>query len=210
MNEWRPLGTKRQTGIPKVGQTIGLYRAAWIVTHATKATTTDEEDRRLLMYKPEAREQKGPWNLSLRRIHGPSVKEEDDRREIGIRVPAGYWEGWQVYDEDRVPLCSCCNDPWPCLMQDSAQEAARAVHMMEVRIDRAAPGKCYACGEVITNRQQSMRYPEGNVELPGFPPPSFHLRNACADGQRAYERARAELLPEAPPVQIEEQTGRLL
>lgn len=204
------MGTKRRRDTPEVGQTIGLDRAAYIVTHASPATATEEEDDYLKHQRADMQERRGPWNLTLRRVHGPVIYRENEFHETAIRVPAGYWQDWQVYEEDRVPLCSCCQHPWPCIMTTSAKDAKQQSAILEEKMNNAKPGHCYSCGEIISTRQQFIRYPEDNVELPGFPPPSFHLRNACADGQRAYEKSRTKALPDAPVVWAQDQTGRLL
>ena len=207
---WIPLGAKQRRNIPEVGQTIGLDRAAYVVTHASPATTTEEEDAHLKAYKPEARERRGPWNLTLRRVHGPVIYEENEFHETAIRVPARYWLGWHVYEEGRVPLCSCCQHPWPCNQHEIAKMSAEAAARMEAQMSKAQPGHCYGCGEVITSRQAVVRFPEGNVELPGFPPPTFHARGSCSGWVHQYREVRAKALPDATQVLTEDQIGRLL
>lgn len=198
INKWFPAGTRAKHGRLAVGDLIAVERAAWRVMHVADAEPTQEERERVFRLKPERQAEMRPYMVTLRRAHGAEVEHENEFQECAMRVSAGAWNRWDHYDEDRVPLCSCCGHPWPCIVTDAMKESTRASEVMERKMANARPGCCYSCGEVISHRQGSMTYPEPNVEIPGFPAPRFHTRNACHEGRYQYEKHRARALPDAP------------
>lgn len=135
-------------------------------------------------------ERDGGWIAHVRRIHGPKVDSENDRAEFGLTVRR--W-GMDAY-RGRVPLCSCCGEPWPCMREVDERKARDQMAHLAGQVSKAYDGFCYACGEPITTRQRSILAPEPNVELPGFPPPGFHLRWSCRSGVDAYDRVRRRSL----------------
>lgn len=211
MSGWRPalLSTERRQR-PEVGDVIALDYRAWAIVHMSDGAMTSEEIAKLeRRYKTGYRDQHKPYRVTLRRLHGPVHPVENDRLEVAFSVALGAWHSWEVYPEGRVPLCSCCSHPWPCLMVTSAKDAQQQGKVLDQKMANAQPGCCYSCGEVISERQKSVIYPEGNLELPGFPPPAFHLRKSCGGGRYEYDKLREKTLPDAPPVVQAERTGHL-
>lgn len=51
----------------------------------------------------------------------------------------------------------------------------------------AIPGACWACGELIGNREKSVTYPGDNLDLAGGRQVHFHMRGICVYHARAYE-----------------------
>lgn len=201
MRQWIPAGIVKQPGRPNVGDMVAYDRGAYIVSHVSDAEPTEDEARRLAIYSPESQIRHAPYRMTVDLVHGPHDPEfVNEFKQRGLRVPALSHHRWEIYVEGRVPLCSCCSYPWPCLITDAAAESQRAGEVMEKRMERARPGCCYSCGEVISHRQGSIRYPEGNVDLPGYPAPRFHTRNTCWEGRYEYELRRAKALPDVPPV----------
>lgn len=202
---WLPTGTDRTSRRrPAVGDLIAFAHAAWRVMHVSDADPEPEEWKQINAYRPEHRDRYRPYRITLRREHGPKHERENSRQEIAYRCGSNFY-GWDAYETDRVPLCSCCGHPWPCRMLAAEDQAERSARVMSERMDRIMPGACYGCGEPITPRQGSMVMPEDNVDIPGSPPPRFHTRQSCADERRDYERRRARALPDAPALDQQEQ-----
>ena len=173
---WRPAGaTLVATQLLRVGDVVGVSMRAALVTHISETPADD-----------------GRTRVTLRRLYGRPFDHENSADDSGWSVPKGY--AWQVYDEGRVPLCSCCGDPWPCSMVEAKAEAAAAAGHLEQRLARAGDGLCYGCGQPITGRQGSVTYPEDNVDVPGYPAPRFHTRASCDDARSAYEVRRGAYL----------------
>lgn len=211
MNDWRPalLSTERKRR-PEVGDVVALDYRAWAIVHMSDGAMTSEEIAALeRRFKPGYRDQHKPYRVTLRRLHGPVHEVENDQLEVALSIEMGAWRTWEVYPEGRVPLCSCCSHPWPCLMVTSAAAAKQQGKLLDEKMAHAQPGCCYSCGELISDRQASVVYPEGNVELPGFPPPAFHLRKCCAGARYEYDKLRTKALPDAPTVLHEESTQKL-
>jgi hypothetical protein len=192
---WMPAGVTRGYGRgprPEVGETVAYDRGAYIVTHVADAELRDNE-----MSMTSAL----PYVLTLRRLHGPVSEYENDRQERGVRIARGSSTTFERYAEGRVPLCSCCGHPWPCLNLDAAEAAKQEAKIMGDKLAKAGiPGTCYSCGEPITTRQESVTYPEPNVELIGYPGPRFHTRQSCGGGWYEYERKRQRALVDVEPL----------
>ncbi len=133
------------------------------------------------------------WIAHVKRILGPKLPAENDRAECGLRIPR--WATVQVY-KGRIPVCSCCGEPWPCTRETNEREAREDIEYLSRQIAKAADGICYACGEVITTRQEHLLAPEPNVELDGFTAPAFHTRWKCRSGLEAYDQVRRRKLGE--------------
>lgn len=213
MKDWYPLGVNRFRSYvrPAVGEVVALDMRAWTVAHVADAELQDEESTRLAMegWKDDAYQRRLPYMITLHRMHGPKHDGENNVKEVGFRVPAFSHHAWEKYDEGRVPLCSCCGHPWPCMVTEAKKASEEQAALLNAKMDRAAPGQCYSCGEVITHRQGSVTYPEPNIELLGYPAPRFHTRKSCADGWYSYERKRAKALPDAEPVYATPQSAAL-
>lgn len=95
----------------------------------------------------------------------------------------GLWQ-WQVYPDEHYPVCASCSGPLPC-REKEAERVAQAEIAQMGRYE--IPGICPACREVVTSRQRSVTFPE-NLELPGGPPVTFHLRGECFYVAGEYEK----------------------
>jgi hypothetical protein len=203
VSRWDPAGTKRnyKSGAPSVGDLVAWDGCAYLVTHVAPSELLDSEPREQVY--------RDPYLMTIQRIHGPANEHENDMQERALRVPANAYHAWQSYEEGRVPLCSCCGHPWPCTVSEAKAMSERQAEVLNAKMDRATPGCCYSCGEVISHRQGSITYPEPNVELLGFPAPRFHTRKSCAEGLYYYEQKRAKALPDAAPVNHRSPSGAL-
>lgn len=177
-DRWFAMGASHSMRRPEVGDVVAWERAAWTVMHVATTDPTDDEVKYLKAYRAEIREKLQPYKVSLRRLHGPQSPRENSYQDMALRARAANSIGFQTYPAGRVPLCSCCGHPWPCLMLDSEREAELTAKVMSDRMDRVMPGVCFGCGEPVTSRQKAARFPEPNVQVPGSPPPVFHMRNS--------------------------------
>lgn len=195
---------------PAVGEVVAYGWAAWEVVHVDSAELTPDEVEQLSAYKPAVRAALAPYRMILHRRHGPQRDGESDRGDIALRVPAGSLYRWARYRSGRVPLCSCCGDPWPCranLAEEAAAESARQVDELGRRVE---VGACFGCGKPITTRQRVIRYPDAeNVRVLLADAPVFHERQACRPFVVEYERERARRLPDVPPV-VDVRSGAVL
>lgn len=173
MDDWFPTATKITFERPSIGSWVAI----------------DHRVIEVLAYDPR---DDGRTTLRFRRIHGPVTPGENSRREQGISFRGRPM--WRVYQGRRVPLCSDCQEPWPCQDEMGDRQAIRDLRRMANQIEKAGDGQCYSCGEHITRRQAAITTPEANMELPGFPPPQFHLRQSCREGLDRYERLRRAAL----------------
>lgn len=138
----------------------------------------------------------GGYCIEVERQHGDSHTQRG-------RITTTSYALVDVYQHPRIPLCSCCDNPYPCRLQEAERIAAASGELMRKRMQRAEiPGTCYSCGEPITMKQGSFTYPaeEGNIQLPGYPAPRFHTRNACWEGRRTYASDRAKAIPDSLPL----------
>lgn len=187
---WHTAGTigNHRSGRPDVGETVAYERAAWLVTHIGDAIPTPEEETSLAAYRPQHRDQYRPYRITLRRVHGPRHPRENDRQEIALRVPAPTFWSWPRYKDGRVPLCSCCQHPWPCREGDQQEQAERELAAAERELS-LLPGCCPACREPVTSRQRSITFAGPNVRNPLAEGPTFHLRRKCYGAAACYEDA---------------------
>jgi hypothetical protein len=205
MNDrWHPIEAKVSYAPfhrrPEVGEIVAFRHAAWTVTDVRDSVLRDGEHEALARFSPEFRKSLLPYAVTLRHLYGPTQERQNDIGDIGLRIWPASRGSWRTYKSGRVPLCSCCGHPWPCRMLVAEEESQRAAEVMSGRMDRTMPGCCYGCGEPITSRQKSVRYPEPNVQVPGSPAPTFHMRQRCFVEAWRYERDRARLHPAAQPL----------
>jgi len=195
---WLPAGVSRnRKRRPDVGDLIALDHAAWRVMHViTDDTLTEREENWVNGYRPEIRAGHMPFKVSLRREHGPKHENENSKQDIALRCSASFY-GFDTYETDRVPLCSCCSDPWPCRMLIAEDKAKTAAREMEAEM-KLLPGCCPACTEPVTSRQKSITFPGENVRNPFMVDPVFHLRRQCRSGAASYEDAWAKADPSRP------------
>ena len=200
----------REDRRPAVGEVVAYGWAAWEVVHVDSAEPTPDEVEQLSAYKPAVRADLAPYRMILHRRHGPKRDGENDRGDIALRVPAGSLYRWARYRSGRVPLCSCCGDPWPCRANLAEQTAAESARKVDELGRRAEIGACFGCGEPITTRQRVIRYPDAeNVRVLLAAAPVFHERESCREFVVGYERERARRLPHAAPV-VDVRSGSVL
>lgn len=172
-DRWYAEGTRFTHEMPSVGALIAHeHRALRVVAHHPR------DD--------------GSTSVHVRREYGPALERENSRGECGLRVQGRPM--WQLYTSERIPLCSCCGHPWPCGAMMDERRAMDAMRAGADLIARANDGCCLSCGEPITTRQRHILAPEPNVLIPGFGPPSFHLRQSCRRYVEQYDRARRDRL----------------
>lgn len=186
---WHPHGLERhreRAGRPDVGDVVALNRCAWEVMHVSDAVPTPEEEEKLDRYTAAYRDQMKPYRVTLRRLHGKIHKSENDRQEVGFRVPVGSYNPLPKYANGRVPICSCCGHPWPCLEADQQAYAEKEAKRTE-KLLNLMPGCCPACEEPVTSRQRSVTFGGPNVRNPLAEGPTFHLRRKCYYAASQYE-----------------------
>lgn len=190
MSTWRPEGIRRGASgtRPDVGGVVAYARRAWEVRHVDDANPTPEEQERLDGYTEPFRDRYQPYRVTLRRLHGARHERENSAQEIGLRITVGAYDPLPEYLNGRVPLCSCCGHPWPCLEADQQAQAAKELKAVERELS-LLPGCCPACREPVTSRQRSITFGGPNVRNPLAEGPTFHLRRACWSAAAAYEEA---------------------
>lgn len=190
MSTWRAAHTRLSgaRGRPVLGDVVAYDRRAWEVAHVSDADPTPDEEDRLALYVPPWREEMRPYRVTLRRVHGSPHERENSRQEIGLRIPVAAYDPLPVYQDARVPLCSCHSEPWPCQEADQQHEAEAAMAKVE-REMRLLPGCCPACEEPVTSRQKSITFGGPNVRNPFAEGPTFHLRRKCYGSAASYEDA---------------------
>src|SRR5205085_8291397 len=108
------------------------------------------------------------------------------QRRGEIRVPAGTFTSWHVYQDGRWPQCSCCGEPMPCRAELEDRQVTQSLDRI-ARLEAIPPGACWACAEPITRRQKVVTYPGENLDLPGGQQPYFHTRGQCRPSAERYE-----------------------
>lgn len=181
---WLPLGTHSEYDCPEPGAVVALDHQVWQVIEVTDldpAQWTDRERSYAQAYGGRRR----PRAVRLRPIglvaHPDPVKAAAQDRHVGS-VRGGTWN---VYpDPTHYPICASCGEPMPCRERVGARMAADAVTRMG-RYETA--GVCPACSEPVTARQKTITFSE-NLEIPGGPPVTFHLRGRCWGNAADYEK----------------------
>lgn len=188
MRDWHPEGVARTygTGRPEIGATVAYDRRAWEVRHISEAVLEPDEEKRLLGYTAAYRDKQLPYRITLRRIHGPKHERENSSQDIALRVRAASYAPFPTYPNGRVPLCSCCGHPWPCIEADQQAQAEKELQKAEREMN-LLPGCCSACQEPVTSRQKSITFGGPNVRNPLTEGPTFHLRRACRHDAARYE-----------------------
>lgn len=188
MTGWRPEGVqdRYRNGRPSVGDVVAYDRRAWGVRHVSDADPTPEEQERLSHYREAYRADRSPYRLTLRRVHGAKYEHENSAGDVGLRVPVGAYNLFPRYKDGRVPLCSCCGHPWPCIEADQQDQAEREMKRAEKAM-RLMPGCCPACEEPVTSRQRSITFGGPNVRNPLAEGPTYHLRRKCYGAAADYE-----------------------
>lgn len=193
---WRPDRARQQYKLPAVGDLIAFQHAAWRVMEIRPRPEdlwTDEEREAVAAhYRPDDIRGVLPCNVVVR----PAGITGDDpklrRHDRHLRVPGGRRVMWAVYPDEHYPVCAQCGDPTPCRERSAKWEAEEAVKKMG-RYETA--GVCPACQEPVTRRQKTLTFPD-NLEIPGGPPVTFHLRSDCWSGAMRYEQRWVAADPE--------------
>lgn len=191
MRRWNPEGVKRPDGRPEVGTVVAHDRRAWQVMHVAVVDPESDEERDLMRaVTAPFRDRQMPYRITLRRLHGAKHERENSVGDVAFRVRAGshYPQPFPAYANGRVPLCSCCGHPWPCLEADQQAQAAKELKAAEREMS-LLPGCCPACREPVTSRQRSITFGGPNVRNPLAEGPTFHLRRRCWGEAARYEEA---------------------
>lgn len=174
MSSWIPQGTTH--GTPKAGDIVAVDSSQtrykpWLLASITEYTEG-------LTEHPNVR-----WVIVLREPDALDLAGSD-KHHLGLkRLGRSIWKL-----KDRYPLCSCCGDLMPCRheMED------RTVDATTKRMRRyETAGVCPACEEVVTERQQSIRFDTNLYAMLG-PAPIFHLRYRCKSQAISYDEALAK------------------
>lgn len=197
---WHPLGAEPRYGTsrrrPEVGTVVAYDYRAWRVDYVQDAVPTDEETTYLSRYREEVRADIAPYRVTLVRLHGEPHPWESKKVPGRLALRATVSTGFAVYPDDRVPLCSCHQHPWPCLESEQQAEARKAMARAERELN-LLPGCCPGCQEPVTHRQKSITFPGPYVNNPlAYSDPKFHLRRKCWSAAAAYEEAWVKAYPE--------------
>lgn len=196
---WHPEGVAREYGRrrPAVGDLVAYDYRAWEVMDVTVRDFADGDQEHASGYRPQYRDEMRPYSVTLRRVHGAHHDRENSRQEIGLGIRAFTYGGFDRYQNGRVPLCSCHNQPWPCLEADQQTQAEKELKAAEREL-RVLPGCCPACEEPVTSRQRCITFGGPNVRNPLAEGPTFHLRRACYGAAARYEEAWVAAEPGRP------------
>jgi len=179
---WYPSGT---TSLyyerPAPGVLVAFDHAVWRVIETRDLPAdrwTDEDHDRVRKYG--STERQAPYVTVLRpaSIDANDPKARDHDKHYRCRPTV-----WHVYPDEHFPICNACHEPLPCREQVGREIASNAVKQMD-RFSMA--GVCPSCEEPVTSRQKTLTFTE-NLELPGGPPVTYHLRGTCRMGARKYE-----------------------
>lgn len=155
----------------------------WTTSHDDHEANWTDDERKFVAKLSPARQHLRPYSVTIALVAGPNLIGNGRRSRVHI---SGHMMDWVLLG-DRYPVCSCHGHPWPCQDADRDRVAAMQARVMEREIARALPGLCPACGEPITARQKTITYPGENLNVPGGPEPTFHLRRFCYHEATQYE-----------------------
>lgn len=133
-----------------------------------------------------ARPERGTW--PGRPFVVVAVPDQDSAaKAVHLEAPAYYT--WQILPEHYL-ICRACGELPPCRHEEAETSADREMARTEVLMEIPA-GHCMSCGEHITRRQKSTRFPGPNLWRPDLPEHSaiFHAREECSDGLDRYRTA---------------------
>jgi hypothetical protein len=169
-------------GCPEVGDVVAFDHRAWQVIQIRDLPPEHWTDRDRFYARSPAHKPKAVQLRPMRLVNHPDpVKACSEDRHVGsLRV----WD-WYVYpDPEHYPVCACCSEPMPCRAEEARRTAEAAVQKMD-RFEVA--NVCPACREPVTGRQKALTFSE-NLEVPGGPPVTFHLRGKCRYSAAEYEK----------------------
>lgn len=186
---WEPQGGQRKPWCDLApGDLIELRREVWRVLEVRPVPTVDwdEDDRE-------------HWEIDR---DGWKISDEEQwpRRPLAVVfVPPGGGQSvhkrirpWATHRDayvlpEHYPVCRDCGQLYPCRELDIAAAVERESAALE-KLEKILPGCCWCCKEPVSRRQKAICFDGENLLLPGREAPVFHLRAACLDGARRYER----------------------
>lgn len=180
---WSAQGAHHKPDGPAVGDLIPLEHRVYRVVAINPRDEVDWEPgnrEALEAYRPEFRYRYIPRIMVLRPL-GEQTKNRDKHYLLGGRARFYYWD---VYPNEHYPVCAQCLEPVPCRDQMAEKVSVQASNQM-TRYEVA--GVCPACREVVSHRQKRVSWPD-NVEIPGGPPVTFHMRLKCLGSAMEYEK----------------------
>jgi hypothetical protein len=189
-DSWVPLRTEHKHR-PEAGDLIAQDHAVWRVEQVADLPLDDADRQKWLdhgMPDPETWPQR-PYQVNAEWVGGkePAWSKRGGSRKLGIiRVPAGKYTSWRVYQGERWPQCSCCGEPMPCRAELEDRQVTASLDSL-ARLEAIPPGACWACAEPITTRQKTVTYPGENLDLPGGQQVYFHTRRGCVRQAHEYE-----------------------
>lgn len=170
---WQAVDRRASYRELAVGMVIGWDYRAWEVTHVSPKVDPDESGHDM--------------RATLRRLHGPKHERENQFADMAVSFSSRAF-GLSIYRSGRIWLCSCCGHPAPCRLEVAEEVSAAEGKEFEKRLNRMGPGICYACGEVITRRQERVTFPGDHADFPGRSGPTFHTRRACGSERWLYAK----------------------
>lgn len=192
---WYPVGTQ-SVPLPSLGQLIAWRHSVWRVVEINpvpEVDWTDAEGKRMAAYLPQFRTQYAPYHVIVRPV---AITGDDPRardRDVHLRRTAGGSRAFDVYPNEHYPVCSQCQEPVPCREEMARKGAEDGMRKMN---RYAMSGVCPACEEPITSRQRALITFDENLELPGGPPVTYHLRQGCKGAAINYEKRWAAADPD--------------
>lgn len=185
---WNPRDDVQvRASTPEAGALIAFDHAVWRVVRVVDWPEVDwpEPYRQYVTQQAAHGRTVTPVHVTLRppwrHDHpDPVVQRREDRSVTALPGRTI----WHVVTSEHYAVCVRCQEPMPCRHRHAKHVAAQ--HMARLARYEIA-GSCPACREPITDRQQSITFTE-NLELPGGPPVTFHLRGRCRGEAEQYEQ----------------------
>lgn len=186
---WSPVGATCKYGRPEIGWLIAWpydYRL-WRVTDVRERDFVDWPDKDrdgFLNHNWRGDPTPETWHS---RPYIVVLKPLSGCEKHWLIRPMAHHESWNLMPEPHTPLCSHCQQPYPCSAVMDDEDTTEAIRRMEE--DQALPdGCCWSCREPITTRQKVITFEGENLFDPLRASPSFHLRRQCRDGAARYEK----------------------
>jgi hypothetical protein len=172
---WRPLGADHFRLVTKLkpGDLVAFNHAVW----------------RVIKVHPKPEDEEYPYRVIFRPVEINTGDVRDRDHDKAWKVQARTW--FDVYPNEHYPVCATCHEPVPCRDQMAEEVSAYEAEQFD---HYTTAGICPACLEPVSQRQKSITW-EDNAVVPGGPPVTFHLRNACWSSARTYEQRWAQLDP---------------
>jgi hypothetical protein len=190
---WHPLGAKMSFERPEVGALIAYDHAAYRVIEVNEPPEDLWSDEERIAVAAGSRSR--PYVAVVRpvSIGGDDPRARDHDLHLGARRALTQW--W-IYPTEHYPVCATCHEPLPCREVSATEQARQAIEHMG-RFE--SPNVCPACEGLITIGQRRQTF-NINLEIPGGPPVTFHLRQKCFPSAYRYEMRLRKAFPEAEPL----------